>query len=103
MLQTTWIPRERAIADCAKRLNSDKEYELYTKAGNQLAHELVITLASEILQEQITRSAAIKRVTEITARIREIDEGMCDAEPLYNIWGRINRAFMVVGWMPYEP
>lgn len=76
----------------------ENEYELYTKRGNQLCHELVTILIADILDDRLTRKQALIRVTELIAEVRKIDEGMCDIEPYYAIWHKVNKAFKQVGY-----
>lgn len=81
----------------------NQDYELYTDKGNALAGSLIQPIIAEILEDALTRKQAVDKVTEAILKIRAVDDGMWDSEPLYNIWGRINKAFAKVGYVRYEP
>jgi hypothetical protein len=84
-------------------LGLDQEYELYTEAGNRLCHQLLSAVITDILEDKLTRKQAIAKVKEVIAEVRKIDDGMCDSEPLYAIWHRVNKAFKQVGYERFQP
>jgi hypothetical protein len=83
-------------------LDLEQEYELYTQAGNRLCHQLLSAVIADILEDKLTRKQAIAKVKDVINEVRKIDDGMCDSEPHYNIWHRVNKAFKQVGYERYE-